>query len=466
MVDTIEALQELIRQRGVAGAVRACRRPPVPSRLLREIHGEYREDSLLLEFLARYPLIPSDLAEQMAETLAEEQPAVALGLAANPRTPPAALQHLAEAGSEAVLVEMAGNARLGQREIGFLAQAEAAAVRAEVARHAMLSTSWQRILARDEAEAVRLAVAERKGLEFELAVALGNDESVAVRKALLNNPALDEEIRQMHADCDHLESQRILLASKRALPETVLRSLCLSPHGEIRRGACSRVELSGAELLFLGESEDPDDRLFLAGKDHLPVAIQRLLLSDPSESVRCRLAGNPVIDPEIAARIASSEDIAAAGTLAVNTAVDAEVVLALCHHSSDTVAEAVTLREDLGPEHLDVLFHRPSLAAAELLAFAGVAYREIQPATAERLAASRYPSVRALAAGSFHLPATAFWQLGKDRSPAVVLAIAHNPAAPRQLLYELSGSEDRVLAFAAEDSMRSSKEPIQQPTTL
>lgn len=466
MVDTIKALQELIEQRGVAGAVRACRRPPLPSRLLREAYEAYGGEGALMEFLARYPLIPSDLAEQMTEVLAEGRVAVASGLAANPRTPPGALQRLWELGGEEVLVQMAGNPRLGQREIGYLAQADEVGVRAEVARHGSLPTSWQRILAGDEAEAVRLAVAERKGLEFELAVALGNDEAVAVRRALLNNPSLDDEIRQMHADCDHVESQRILMASKRGLPETVIRSLCLSPHGEIRRAACARVELSGAEMLFLVESEAPEDRMLVAGLEPLSVAIQRLLLSDPSEAVRCRLAGNSCIDPEIAARIASSEDVAAASALAVNPAIDAGVVSALCHHSSDTVAEAVTLREDPEPEHLDALIHRSSLAAAELLALAGVAFREIRPATAERLAASCYPSVRALAAQSFYLPASAFWQLGKDRSPAVILAIAHNPAAPRQLLYELSGSADRILAFAAEDSMRSCKENSQPASIL
>lgn len=454
MIDTIADLRELVRSKGVSAALRACRRPPLSSRLLRDLYQQCGDDAMLMEFLAGYPLIPSDLAGQMAGESSRFAEAVAVALAGNPRTSPVALQRLLQSATLAVRLQLAANPRLSQREFADLATAEDVAVRAALARNPQLPIGWQLRLAADVASEVRSAVASRKGLDFDIAVVLSHDPDPAVRAAVLLKGDTSDEIRQLHADCDHIESQRILLGAQRPLPASVAASLRLSPHGEIRRQACEVVEPDGPELLFFAESEDVADRLWLASRSSLPVAIQRLLLNDPVARVRRRLAANPAIAADIAAFIAAADDVAAASALAANLQIPADVVLALCHHPADTVAEIVTVRDDLTSAHWDALIHRQSTAAAELLALQGVTFPGIRQPTAVQLAASAFPSVRALAAGSRHLPAAVFWQLAVDRAPAVRFAVARNPAAPSHLLYELSGSTDRNLAFAAEDTLR------------
>ena len=63
-ISTYQELIEAIDRDGVAQTVRANRKPPLHTRILRELYELYPDRPEYVVFLAEYPLIPSDLAEQ------------------------------------------------------------------------------------------------------------------------------------------------------------------------------------------------------------------------------------------------------------------------------------------------------------------------------------------------------------------------------------------------------------------
>lgn len=455
-MNTVEELIDLIEIKGVAGAIRATRRPPLPTRLLRELYQDFRDREQFLLFVASYPLAPSDLAEQVGVQHGDNEK-VATALAGNPRTPPVALQRLAGSAFDAVRVALASHPNLGPREFQSLAASADPAIRAAVASHPNLPIGWQLMLSADTEPKVRACLAARKGIDTDIAVRLSSDEDRTVRSTLLSNPDLHPEIRQMQADLDDPLSQQVLLDVKVDMPDSVWQSLRLAADPLIRQRALQAQPPSGPEILMLAESDDTSDRLFAAGLAALPVAIQRILAGDTSPKVRRRLAAHPQLDESIALQIAASEDSTAAIALAANPNLRPSTIIALCSHSNDAVADILCSRSDLTESHWQILVHRQNISAAELLAFDRIPFAAIKDWRASELAVSCFPSARAFAAGSRHLPTADFKILLSDRSPQVRRAVASNPAAPAEVLHELAGDNDRELAFAAEDSLRAAR---------
>ena len=71
-INTSDDLVAQIDELGVAGTVKAHRKPPLPTRILRDLYELYHDQDTYLEFLAHYPLIPSDLADLIAWMLTIE----------------------------------------------------------------------------------------------------------------------------------------------------------------------------------------------------------------------------------------------------------------------------------------------------------------------------------------------------------------------------------------------------------
>lgn len=456
MVQTIDTCEDLVAQIdaiGVAATVKLHRKPPLLTRILRDLYDLYHDQDRYLSFLAHYPLIPSDLADQIASTLEADKVDIAIGLAGNPRCPQQTLNRLVDHPDVGVRHALAANPNLTPKEIQVLIQDPNEFVRAALAENPALPNHLQFILADDCSTAVRVTLSERKNLDTDVAVHLANSENALVSASTILNYTLDEELLQLWADHHQQRQQLLLLKRAKALPAGVQVALRTSPHPLVCRTALKAGPLTGPEMLYLAQSEDTRDRSFLAEQSDLPASIQRLLAQDASPRVRRRLAANNTIHEAIALHIVASNDLSSARALAKNPATSDAALRELCLHSEDDIALLVAYRDDLQAEHYDLLInHRESYSVAEHLAYQEIEYDNLSQAVAQKLAQHEAPSVRAFAARSTLLDDATRSQLVQDPSPQVRQRLAHNPSLSEGQLRILLEDEVRKVIFAAEEN--------------
>jgi len=469
MVQAINTCEDLVAQIdaiGVAETVKAHRKPPLMSRILRDLYDLYHDQDTYLSFLAHYPLIPSDMADQIASQLDPDKTDIAVGLAGNPRCPQQALNRLVKHPSTAVRFALAANPNLTPKEFQIMATDSNPYVRAALAENTSLPNPLQFVFAEDESSAVRIALTKRKNLDVDVAVHLANDSDVMVSASLILNWDDDEELLQLWADSDQARQQQLLLKRSKQLAPSVRSSLCYSPHAYTCRSAWAQSELDGPGQLFLAQSEDTRDRIFLAEQSDLPASIQRMLAQDTSPKVRRRLAANPSINESIALHIATSSDLGACRALAKNPAISDTVITELCQHPENEIALLIAYREDLQAEHYDILINqRSDQTAAEHLAYQEIEYNQFSPQTAETLATSLAPSLRAFVAGSAELSESQRGALLKDPSSKVRLALARNPELSDHQLQVLNADSNRKVVFAAEENFAQRLRQRNQPST-
>ncbi|MGB0415529.1 MAG: hypothetical protein ACPGKS_01635 [Coraliomargarita sp.] len=453
-ISTYQDLVEAIDRDGVEVSVRTNRKPPLHTRILRELYDLYLDQPRYVEFLAHYPLIPSDLAERIAQEAEPEWTEIAVGLAQNPRSSQPTLNRYCEHPSSAVRLALAANPNLTPKECQALAKDQHPFVRAKLATNPALPNPLQFILADDPEPSVRSAVATRKNLDLDVATHLSCDSDITVRAAAIHNWAQDPELLHLWAESDERQNQALLMQRTQPLEPALLETLRLSPHNSIRQQALENAAIEGPQMLWLAESDNPDDRIFLAEQVDLPSSIQRILARDSSLKVRRRLAGNTCIDASIALHIAASDDISTCKALAKNSAIQEECIAQLCTHPDDTVALFVAYRDDLTEQHRDLLLnHRLSPITAEHLAYQGIGYRKLGNDTAEALARSEAPSLRAFAAQSAALDPGTLKMLTADHASCVRLSVAGNASVSEQLVRGLQHDSDREVVFAAEENI-------------
>jgi hypothetical protein len=452
-IETCEDLVEQINALGVAATVKAHRKPPLLTRILRDLYDLYHDQDLYLSFLAHYPLVPSDLADQIASTLDPAKVDIAIGLAGNPRCPQQSLSRLVKHPEAAVRHALAANPNLTPKEFQALVADDNEFVRATLAQNTGLPNPLQFVLAVDSSSAVRIALSERKNLDTDVAVHLANSDDTLVSAATILNYSLDEELLQLWADQNKQHQQLLLLKRSKALPAAASSALRTAPHPFVCRSALKGSELSGPEMLYLVESEDTRDRIFLAEQAELPASIQRRLAQDASSRVRRRLAGNRAIHESIALHIAASNDLNTARTLAKNPATSDATLRELCLHPDDDIALLIAYRDDLQAEHYDLLInHRETRVVAEHLAYQEVGYDNFSEEVTHQLAIHAAPSVRAFVAQSARLNDKLRHALAQDPSSRVRQQLAGNPSLNEGQLRMLLEDRDRDVVFAAEEN--------------
>jgi hypothetical protein len=454
MVQTIDNCEDLVAQIdaiGVEETVKAHRKPPLLTRILRDLYELYHDQDRYLSFLAHYPLVPSDLADQIASTLDPAKTEIAIGLAGNPRCPQQALHRLVSHPNAQVRHALAANPNLTPKEFQALVQDDNEFVRATLAQNSALPNPMQFVLANDAKSSVRIALSERKNLDSDVAVHLAEAEDPLVCAATVLNYSLDEEILQLWADNNQQRQQLLLLKRSKAVPNTVAQALRFSPHPLVARSAMAQTELSGPEMLYLAQSEDVRDCIFLAEQSHLPASIQRLLAQHTSSRVRRRLAANNSIHESIALHIVASNDLGACRTLAKNPATSDATLRELCLHPDEDIALLVAYRDDLLPEHYDLLLNqRESLRVAEHLAYQEVEFNNFNATVAEQLSQHEAPSLRAFVAPCAQLSDAARNRLLEDPSPRVRKQLATNTALNERQIRRLMEDSNKEVAFAAE----------------
>ncbi|WP_269524002.1 hypothetical protein [Coraliomargarita parva] len=453
-ISNYQDLVDAIDRDGVQATVKANRKPPLHTRILRDLYDLYLDQPKYVEFLVCYPLIPSDLAERIAQEADPSHINIARGLATNPRASQQTLNRLAKHLDASVRLALAGNPNLTPKECQILVEDENDYVRAELAANPSLPIPLQFVLSADDQVCVRCALAARKTLDLDIAVQLGRDEDPMVRAAIICSWSQDDELLHLWAERDQVQNQQLLFRRNKALESALLETLCLAPDSEIRKLALAGRELTGPQMLWLAESDDTRDRVFLAGQADLPASIQRMLAQDSASKVRRRLAANTCIDPTIARHIASSDDSPACRELAKNDAIQDDCITQLCTHPDDNIALLVAYRDDLNAEHRDLLFNgRTNSVVSEHLAYLGIGYECLGYQTVESLAHSDAPSLRAFASQSTKLDGGAYLGLSQDPADGVRYSVARNPATPEHIVKSLFDDINRDVVFAAEDNM-------------
>ena len=464
-IQSANDLIEHIEEHGADATLKANRKKPLPSRALRDLYSYCGDEHEKVLFLATYPLIPSDLAEDISAEKSQLWEDVAIALASNPRSPQQSLNRLCSHASTAVRLTLAANPNLSPKEFQILADDADPFVRATAAENPSLPNFLQFVLAADPEVSVKAALAARPNLDPDVAHHLSRDPSILVKTAVICHAAVEDEQGQLWADLDDLPTQLLLLKTKHADTRSILQSLRFSPHHAARVEALKKQPLKPYEMLWLAESDYVEDRLFLATQDQLPTAIQRILAQDSSDKVRRHLAANPSLDPAIALHIAASVDTQACSALAKNPSVSAALVAELCLHPNPDVATLVAYREDLEERHWDLLInHRTDTRVAQHIAFQGIEYSEINERNAARFAQSKNPSLRAFAALSIHLSPESLATLSMDPCDKVREAAASNPRIPEGPLRELCYDLKRDIAEIAEKTLgrrlRSNEAPM------
>ncbi len=206
-------------------------------------------------------------------------------------------------------------------------------------------------------------------------------------------------------------------------------------------------------MLFLAESDDTRDRIFIAEQSDLPASIQRILAQDASPKVRRRLAANGSLHESIALHIAASSDVGSCRALAKNPSISDEVIGYLCGHPEDAIALLIAYRDDLNDTHRDLLINqRDSLTVAEHFAYLEIEYSNTSEPIAEQLAQSDAPTLRVFSAYSTDLSSRVRGRLTSDISDSVRLAVATNPTLNDTQLKRLCEDSNREVVFAAEET--------------
>lgn len=451
MATTPENIDELLERIQRDGIVRACsvfRRPPLPSRLLRELY-DHRQDPLGRRFIAAYPLSPSDLLECLSEE-SEDSEALAM-VAVNPRTPPHSLARLAEHPDPSVRSRAAGNSQLTARDLRALARDERVEVRVAVARNEAIRLQHQAELAKDADPSVRVALAGNAVLDPEVALFLSDDDSPLVRVQLVGCANVEDEQLLYWADSDREELQLALL-KRSQLPPPVIESLVLARSATVRSEARARLEgfRDPVPATFVVRYGTEPERAALAAEPALPVPLQRVLSQDAAVPVLSALAANWEIDPDVTEHLIGRGVPEVLETLAENAGIQENALFSLAKAGDARVDALLAFRENLPASIVRMLAAGGSDSAyLRQKAVRGDPVEHLPETVSLNLARAPLPSLRALAARSPSLQPELLRDLAADPAPTVRLAVAENPVTPDLVLEALREDSDARVAKLA-----------------
>lgn len=400
--ESVEELLALIECERVAVLCKRFKKPPLPSRLLRSLIDAHGDSLPALAFVAAYPLSPSDVLERMGESV--QDPAIAEGLATNPRTPPATLIRLMESTNPQVRAAVAKNPNLNPRDIQRLLQDNATEVAITLATNPALKPQHQAVLATHAEASVRVALLRNSNLETSILTALTTDPSPVVRCALAAQAKADESLLEFWADCDREEIQCALL-QRRNLPDEILQSLAFSPHAQVRMQVRDAVVRSESLMLFWAEQGSVEERLWLAGLELLPYPLQTILSQNDESEVRCALARNPKLDDRIADYFITTGETEECLALLDNPAKKSAWLKALAQSGNPEVIAALMYEPELDSALLDTLINQRLSAEAVLhLSAQKRTFPGLKQELAYVLGKYAHPAIRRFAASAQTIP--------------------------------------------------------------
>jgi hypothetical protein len=427
----------------------ACRRyrgQALPSALLKELADVSAGDTAVQRFLATFAETPSKVLEQLAAETPDEE--ILALLAAHPRTPRTVLRDLIEKGSETVRETVAANRLVSPQVAAGLAKDPSTRVRLRLAANPGAPMRVLVDLAGDPDPAVRGALLKQKQLDVDVLTKLLADPDPLVQARAVMTAPLPDRLPLEWADADDEERQALLLL-RQDLADSVLESLCFSPHREIQLAALRRRVLYPDELLGWAENGSPEVRCLIAADISLPEEIQVVVAGDAEAAVRTALAGNPSLREEPARRLLHDPEPAVLAALAGNPYLAEPVVMALAQLNHPEIAAALAIRPELPKMAVRWFIEHGDDTILYQLATAGNLPPRLPPELAQRLAQHRLPSIRQMAAAATDIDRNLQARLARDPAAAVRRTLAGNSGIHRPVLEFLANDPDPETAEIA-----------------
>ena len=261
----------------------------------------------------------------------------------------------------------------------------------------------------------------------------------------------------------------LFLASVQEVPSSILKQLChestdaavvhlLAQNLNCQEELCHRPEA------WVRES--------VAGCRRLAPKVPSLLLADPSVPVRCRLAANPAIAPNVQTRLSQDQVPLVRLSLLATRKTDNEILLALCDDMDTTVHLAALMapslpydcirvwagqgeelgllalcrRNDLPPNIVELISKSPFPSVQKAL----LRFQALPEGVLARLAAEGDAEVLMILAGRTTLPAALQETILEraDGAAEVVRTLAANRGVAPALALRLTGSDDAAVLEA------------------
>ena len=177
----------------------------------------------------------------------------------------------------------------------------------------------------------------------ELLDCLRSDPSAAAR--LAQQPGWEFRLlRELAQTSMDVPGVALFLASVQEVPSSILKQLCHESAEEAVIRVLAQNLNCQEELCRRPESWV---REIVAGCRRLAPRTPVLLAADPSVPVRCRLAANPVIAPNVQTRLSQDQVPLVRLSLLENRKTDNEILLALCDDMDTTVHLAALMAPNL-----------------------------------------------------------------------------------------------------------------------
>lgn len=451
-----------LRKSGIPGMIKAWRKTPLPSRILREALDLHSNDDEILRFLAEYPMTPADLVEQLCEKQLSSETARAV--CQHPRASLTVFNFAKDHPDQTVRAAVCANKNLPSRILQVLAEDPQPGVRAAVANSPLLKAPQQARLASDPDSAVRNALAANPRLETEVALVLAVDPSPLVRATTaLLAPVNAEILREWAASGDFSIEDALLGRDDLAAEDGAW--LIFSSNSSTPIQAAQRWPNHPMVRTRMALSTIPLDRNWLATSKDLSRSLQVFLAQDPNDEIKQSLASYPQLAPEARQLLLQANTLEVLERLSLNSSVPIPELESSEHYPALQIH--LLYREDL-PESLlqNWIQQNPSEKLIDHLAWLRADLPWLDANTANHLCVSKRPLRRRLSATSHQLPTEAVERLCRDECAEVRETLAQNPGISEIILDELSFDSDESVARTAKKFLQDRRKKARAAASL
>ncbi|MCD8481378.1 MAG: hypothetical protein LR015_01085 [Verrucomicrobia bacterium] len=448
----LDAVWRLLKSSGANACIKQWRKPPVPSKVLRELYETYWHEAAAREFLLNYPFIPSDLLDVLLNDADLETPEI-LALINHPRLGQEAFSRLAEHPEPKVRAGCAAQKRLAQRLLHRLTDDPSSEVRAAAAASSNLKIHWQAVLCDDPELEVRQALAENSNLEQDIALLLSVDSSAVIRAATAMSATVEEGVLAAWLAGDDAVLATAVLERK-DLDSKLATAAAVSPFANIRAAAFVLWPDHPAIQAAIALHGSEEERIQLANTEKLSIECLNFLAKDVSDAVVKAIIRRPEL-PEKTILELFQHKPNLRSLLVLHPRISNETLIQWCAQATPELRTFLIYRPDLPDAVLeDWVNHKGYLEVLGHLGMGGAELPDLDPEIANQLACHVLPSVRRMAATADKISPSLLRKLASDPSPEVRKTAAAHAFMPTMELDELTRDEDETVAETAKSTWR------------
>lgn len=443
----LESVWRLLQNAGANACIKQWRKPPVPSKILRELYETYWQEPATKDFLLNYPFMPSDLLDTLLDEANLDTASILL-LVGHPRLSQEVFAKLVVHPEASVRAACAAQKRLAPRLLQKLADDENPAVRAAVAASPGIKLQWQAVLSQDPDPWVRQCLAGNAVLEPDVALLLSTDSVACVRATVaLQATVEDTVLAAWLAGADGVLA--MTLFERKELPANLAGAAAVSPLAPVRSEAFARWPQNHALQAAVALQGSEPERIQLSELPELPPEVIRFLLSDPCDAVVEKLIERPSLPESTIIDLFESRP-KLRSRLVLHPNVSSETLARWCAHATPELRSFLLYRPDLPDAVLEDWVNRKGyLEVLGHLGMGGAELPDLDPDIANQLACHVLPSVRRMAATAHKISPAMLRRLAADPAPEVRLAAASHAFMPSLELDELTRDEDEHVAETA-----------------